>query len=126
MGSSRSEYNRHRVDWTDLEIPTKEMAWKKIGFENVAALKQRVRELPPERRLELLTEYFINEISKAYLRDRIHFMESIGQTTTVSREEILEYAARVYPSFEVDTTWIEKRYAIDPEDLSLIARRKEP
>lgn len=125
MGSSRSEYYRNEITWQDLEGPTKEMAWKKSGFKDRDTLLNHVRSLPLEERLDLLTEHFIEDISKVYLQRRQDFMENLGQSVCVSREEILEYAARVYPSFGVDTMWIENSYYINPKDLNLIHRRKK-
>ena len=125
MGSSRSEYYRHEITWEDLKRPTEEMAWKKSGFADRDTLLNHVRSLPLEERLDLLTEHFIEDISKVYLQRRQDFMENLGQSICVSREEILEYAARVYPSFGVDTLWIENNYFINPKDLSLLHRRKK-
>lgn len=124
MGSSRSEYYRSTITWQDLERSAKEMAWKKTGFENAAALKDFVRELPLEERLDLLTEYLIDDLSKIYLKRRLDFMEALGQRICVSKEEILEYAERVYPNFEIDTMWIEDHY-ICPDELSMRPYRKK-
>ena len=125
MGSSRSEYYRHEVTWQDLKGAAEKMAWKKSGFEDREALKEHVRSLSLEERLDLLTEHFIEDISKVYLQRRQAFMENLGQSICVSKEEILEYAARVYPSFGVDTLWIENQYHIDASNLDLIHRRKK-
>lgn len=125
MGSSRSEYYRHEVTWDDLKDPTREMAWKKSGFQDRDTLLDHVRLLPLEDRIDLLTEHFLVDMSKVYLQRRQEFMENLGQSICVSREEILEYAARVYPSLGVDTLWIEPQYHIDASNLDLIHRRKK-
>lgn len=125
MGSSRSEYYRSEVTWDDLRGPTREMAWKKSGFQDRDALLDHVRSLPLEARLDLLTEHFLEDISKVYLQRRQEFMENLGQSICVSKEEILEYAAKVYPSYGVDTLWIENNYYISPKDFDLLCRRKK-
>lgn len=125
MGSSRSEYYRSTVTWDDLRYVAEEMAWKKTGFEDREALKEHVRSLPLEERLDLLTEHLIDDIAKIYLQRRMDFIEGLGQTTCVTREELLEYAARVYPNYEVDTAWIEMRHYISPKDFSLVSCRRK-
>jgi hypothetical protein len=124
MGSSRSEYGRDTINWLDLQGVANEMAWKKSGFVDSNALKDHVRSLPLEDRLDLLTEYFIDDISKVYLGRKQAFLENLGQSVCVTKDEVLEYAARVYPSFEVDTAWMEDHY-ISPRDLRLTPRRQK-
>jgi hypothetical protein len=100
------------------------MAWEKAGFENAEALKEHVRSLPLEERLDLLTEHFIDDISKVYLERRLDFIEGLGQSIYVTREELLEYAASFYPSCDVDTAWMDMKYYINPKDLDLASNRR--
>jgi hypothetical protein len=113
-------------DYT-LKSNIEEMCWKKVGFKDYKSVYNAIRDLPLEERVNMLTEMFLPELAKMYMRDRTEFVEQLGGHPGVKREEIVEWARETYQ--DTDTTeWrfeIDCDYYVDPSRLTVEWYNKE-
>lgn len=84
-----------------------ELAWKRAGFTNYNKLKQAVRELPLEEKVDLILEALMNECAIELFNRKGEFLRKLGHKTWVDGDEIFEHARETFPSsddceFKVD------------------------
>lgn len=79
------------------------LAWKRSGFTDREALEQAVRDLPIEKKVEMLTELNIGEMSRVLFNEKQNFLLNLGHKTWVDGEEIHEHAVKI---FGKDDHWI--------------------
>jgi hypothetical protein len=82
------------VNWSFAERE----AWKRSGFKNFEAVKDAVRNLPLEKKIEMLTEIHIEEMAEIHFEEKQEFLLKLGHKTWVDGDESYEYAKRVYGS----------------------------
>ena len=73
-----------------------EEAWKRSGFKNEEAVEDAVRNLPLEKKVEMLTEIHMKEMAEMHFNEKQEFLLSLGHKTWVDGEESYEYAKKVY------------------------------
>ena len=89
----------------NVQTEADRLAWNRIGFEEgFNAVKQAVRELSLEEKVELLTDVFIKEVSLAHLSKKREFLLKLGHKTWVDSDELYEYAKITYTDIE-DVEW---------------------
>lgn len=86
------------------------LAWKRSGFKDRKALEDAVRDLPLEKKVEMLTEINMSEMAKILFEEKQEFLLSIGHKTWVDGDELYEYAKRVY----TDKQWKIDRHDFHP------------
>lgn len=96
------------VNWSFAD----ELAWKRSGFKNRESLEQAVRDLPLEKKVEMLVELNMSGINPndslatMLFEEKQEFLLSLGKKTWVDANESYEYAKETYK----DDKWsIDKR-----------------
>lgn len=79
--------------------------WKRLGFKNIQNVRDSVRKLPLEDKVEMLTELFMRELTIMHVNRKKEFLLSLGHKTWVDSEEIYEEAKRTYTDSD-DVTWV--------------------
>jgi len=80
------------VNWSFAE----KEAWKRAGFKDPDAVKEAVRNLSLEKKIEMLTEIHIDEMAEMHFQEKQEFLLKLGHKTWVDADESFEYAKRVY------------------------------
>ena len=80
------------VNWSFAE----KEAWKRSGFKDAGAVKDAVRNLPLEKKIELLVELNIDDLAELHFNEKQEFLLKLGHKTWVDGDESYEYAKRVY------------------------------
>jgi len=91
------------------------LAWKRSGFKDRKALEDAVRDLPLEKKVEMLTELNMsgsspNGMATMLFKNKQEFLLSIGHKTWVDGDELYEYAKSVY----TDKEWKIDRHDFHP------------
>jgi hypothetical protein len=73
-----------------------DMCWKKTGFKDADAIRDKVRSLSLEERVNMLTEIFIDELATRHLEDKYRFIEGLGGSPAVTEQELKDYVAATY------------------------------
>ena len=87
------------------DVWAEKLAWKRAGFKSFDDVKQKVKDLPIEEKIELLTELNIDEMARKYFTKKNEFLRKLGQKTWIEREEILDHIKDTYKG-DSRTEWI--------------------
>ena len=96
---------RFEVDWRAADHWAEPIAWKRVGFKDKDDVKQKVRELPIEEKVDMLVELHIEKLAKKHFRKKVEFLQALGHKTWVDDQEVLEYIKETFKSNE-RTEWV--------------------
>lgn len=110
-----------RITGGNCNIKAEEMSWKKTGFKNFNDIKEKVRDMPLEERVNLLTEIFIDDMAKKHFSRKMEFLRKLGKQTWVEEDEIYEWAKKIYTDleeteFEIDKLYFDSTF-INPQNV---------
>lgn len=80
----------------EVSTYTEELAWKRSGFKDRHALEQAVRDLPLEKKIDMLVELKMNELAPMHWKEKQNFLLNLGHKTWVDGEEIHEHAVEIF------------------------------
>lgn len=109
----RNYDGKYEAGWEECKYEAEKRAWKKTGFADRDDLLQKTRELPLEKKMELLSELFIKEIAALHFKKKVEFLEGLnGGPLIVSKEEMLEYLHKYFSSedWEINEHYIRSSY----------------
>ncbi len=100
MKTSRNRPVKRKIEITQREVEqwAYELAWKRAGFENYDKLKQTVRALSTEEKIDLMVEAFLPELCEEFFNKKGKFLRTLGHKTWVDSDEIFEHAVNTYMS----------------------------
>ena len=91
---------RNRIGQVSVGAYADKLAWKRSGFTNRTALEQAVRDLPLEKKVEMLTEINMHGMAEMLFEEKQEFLLNLGHKTWVDGDELYEYAKGVYTGKE--------------------------
>jgi len=93
---------RYDLDPGATDSWSEKLAWKRVGFKNFDDIKQQVRDMSIEEKIELLTELYIDDMARNHFTKKTEFLRKLGKKTWVEREEIINYAKETFISSNID------------------------
>lgn len=96
-------WNRY-IGQQNVEAYASELAWKRAGFKDYAALRQAVRDLPLEKKVEMLVDLSIHRLAANLFEEKQEFLLSLGKKTWVDGDELYEHAKATFtaPEWRID------------------------
>lgn len=90
------------IGQNELSNFSEELAWKRSGFKDRRVLEQAVRDLPIEKKIEMLTEIKMFEMAEMLFEEKQDFLLNLGHKTWVDSAEIHKHAVETFR----DDEWI--------------------
>lgn len=100
----------NRIGQISIGAHVDKLAWKRSGFKDRKALEDAVRDLPLEKKVEMLVEINMKAMAKMLFKEKQEFLLNLGHKTWVDGDELYEYAKRVY----TDKEWKIDRHNFHP------------
>ena len=93
---------KRRIEITQRQCESwaRELAWKRSGFKNYDKLKEALRELPLEEKVDLILEALMSECAAGHFNKKGDFLRSLGHTTWVDGAEVFEYSKETYTGLD--------------------------
>lgn len=89
-----------RITSVECNNDAEKMSWKKTGFKNLDDVKEKVRNMTSEEKIDLLTEIFIDDMAQKHFSRKTEFLRRLGKQTWVEAEEIYEWAKKIYTDLD--------------------------
>lgn len=98
---------KYHISQRDISTHVDALAWNRSGFKDGEALKQAVRELSLEEKVEMLVEANLADLSEMLWNRKQEFLLNLGHKTWVDGDEAYEIAKRTYKDeqWEIDRAY---------------------
>jgi len=91
-----SYMEKYRICQSDISLHVDKVAWKRSGFKDRKALEDAVRDLSLEKKIEMLTEIQMREMTELFFDEKQEFLLKLGHKTWIDGKELYEYAKDTY------------------------------
>ena len=99
-----------KITGQECSSKAEKMYWKKTGFKNFNDVKEKVRNLSLEEKIDLLTEIFIDKVARKHFSKKMEFCRKLGKQTWVEDDEIYNWAKKIYIDLDETHFEIDKRF----------------